>query len=72
MRHILAYPPEAGTSMYFDRLAGRRLEADDLTGALVAAGRRHGIPTPVNATLLTLLRGVDDTGTEKVTPCSGP
>lgn len=59
MRHILAYPPDAGTSMYFDRLAGRRLEADDLTGAVVAAGRKHGIPTPVNATLLTLLRAVD-------------
>jgi len=57
---ILSYPPEAGTSMYFDRLAGRRLEADDLTGALVEAGVRYGIPTPVNRVLLTLLRAVDD------------
>jgi len=57
---ILSYPPEAGTSMYFDRLAGRRLEADDLTGALVDAGVRYGVPTPVNRVLLTLLRAVDD------------
>ncbi len=72
MRHILAYPPEAGTSMYFDRLAGRRLEADDLTGAVVAAGRTYGIPTPANETLLTLLRGVDDGAAEKSRPCSAP
>ena len=42
--------------MYFDRLAGRPLEADTLTGAIVAAGKRLGIPTPINAALLALLR----------------
>src|SRR5262249_3545602 len=35
---------ELGTSMYFDRLAGRRLEVEALTGAIVAAGDRHGCP----------------------------
>jgi 2-dehydropantoate 2-reductase len=60
MRTLLTYPAEAGTSMYFDRLAGRPLEIDALTGAIVAAGERHGIPTPFNGTLLTLLRAVSD------------
>jgi 2-dehydropantoate 2-reductase len=60
MRTLLTYPAEAGTSMYFDRLAGRPLEIDALTGAIVAAGERHGIPTPLNGTLLTLLRAVSD------------
>jgi 2-dehydropantoate 2-reductase len=46
--------------MYFDRLAGRPLEADALTGAIVAAGERLGIPTPLNGALLTLLRAVSD------------
>jgi 2-dehydropantoate 2-reductase len=46
--------------MYFDRLAGRPLEVDALTGALVAVGERHGIATPLNRTLLTLLRAVSD------------
>jgi 2-dehydropantoate 2-reductase len=55
---ILSYPADAGTSMYFDRLAGRPLEIEALTGAVVAAGRTHGIPTPVNTTMLTLLRAV--------------
>jgi 2-dehydropantoate 2-reductase len=51
---------ELGTSMYFDRLAGRRLEAEALTGAIVAAGERHGITMPLNRLLLTLLRAIND------------
>jgi 2-dehydropantoate 2-reductase len=51
---------ELGTSMYFDRLAGRRLEAEALTGAIVAAGDRHGIAMPLNRALLTLLRSIND------------
>lgn len=57
---LLGYPPEAGTSMYFDTMAGRPLEADALTGAIVAAGARHAVATPVNRALLTLLRAVSD------------
>jgi 2-dehydropantoate 2-reductase len=60
MATLLTYPAEAGTSMYFDRLAGRSFEADALTGAVVAAGERHGIATPLNRALLTLLRAISD------------
>ncbi|SHK60834.1 ketopantoate reductase [Bradyrhizobium lablabi] len=60
MSTLLTYPPEAGTSMYFDRLAGRALEVEALTGAVVAAGRRLNVATPLNAALLTLLRAVSD------------
>lgn len=49
---------DAGTSMLYDRLAGRPLEHEALTGALVAAADRHGIPVPVNRTLLALLTAV--------------
>lgn len=51
---------ELGTSMYFDRLAGRRLEVEALTGAIVAAGERHGMAMPLNRALLTLLRAIND------------
>jgi 2-dehydropantoate 2-reductase len=51
---------ELGTSMYFDRLAGRRLEAEALTGAIVAAGDRHGMAVPLNRALLALLRAIND------------
>src|SRR5882672_1843896 len=62
---LLTYPPDAGTSMYFDRLAGRRLEIAALTGAVVAAGERHGVPTPLNRMLLTLGRAVSDAAAGK-------
>ena len=60
MATLFTFSSELGTSMYFDRLAGRRLEVDALTGAIVAAGERHGIATPLNSALLTLLRVIDD------------
>ena len=63
MTTLLTYPPEAGTSMYFDRLAGRALEVEALTGAVVAAGRRLDVATPLNDVFLTLLRAVSDATT---------
>jgi 2-dehydropantoate 2-reductase len=49
-----------GTSMYFDRLAGRSLEVEALTGAIVAVAERHGVSVPLNRALLTLLRAIND------------
>ncbi len=57
---LFTFPPDAGTSMYFDRMAGRPLEHEAKTGAIVAAGKRHGIPTPINSALLPLLRAISD------------
>ena len=52
-------PPQNGTSMLFDRLAGRPLEHELITGVVVAEGRRHGIPTPANDVILALLTSLD-------------
>lgn len=60
MATLFTFSGELGTSMYFDRLAGRHLEVDALTGAIVAAAERHGIAAPLNRALLTLLRVIDD------------
>lgn len=49
-----------GTSMYFDRLAGRSLEVEALTGAIVAVAERRGVAAPLNRALLTLLRAIND------------
>ncbi len=57
---FLSYPAEAGTSMYFDCLAGRPLEIEALNGAVVAAARRHDISTPLNGAMLALLKAVSD------------
>jgi 2-dehydropantoate 2-reductase len=60
MATLMTFSGELGTSMYFDRLAGRKLEVEALTGAIVAAAKRHGIATPLNGALLTLLRAAND------------
>src|SRR5262249_38300116 len=60
MAKLLPCGPQLGTSMYFDRLAGRQLEVEALTGAIVGAGQRLGVPTPLNQALLALLRAVSD------------
>jgi 2-dehydropantoate 2-reductase len=59
---MMTYPPDAGTSMYFDRLAGRPVEIEAINGAIVAAGEKYKIPTPLNRALLTLLRAVNESG----------
>ncbi|MFZ1172248.1 ketopantoate reductase C-terminal domain-containing protein, partial [Bradyrhizobium sp.] len=56
MARLTAIPPDAGSSMYFDRVAGRPLEIDALTGAVVEAAERHRVPTPLLRMLLTLAR----------------
>lgn len=47
-----------GSSMLYDRLAGRETEHEALTGAVVRAGERYGIPTPYNRAVLGLLRSL--------------
>jgi 2-dehydropantoate 2-reductase len=54
-----SYPADGGTSMLYDRIAGRRLEHDYITGAVVAAAQRHGTAVPFNQAILALLRGID-------------
>ncbi len=51
----LAGVPGGRTSMLQDVEAGRATEHDALYGAVMRAGRRHGIPTPYSDTLYALL-----------------
>jgi 2-dehydropantoate 2-reductase len=44
-----------GTSMLYDRLAGRELENELISGAITRLGRRHGVPTPANQAMYALL-----------------
>jgi 2-dehydropantoate 2-reductase len=57
---LFTFSGELGTSMYFDRVANRPLEHEALTGAIVSAGERRGIATPLNRALLALLRAISD------------
>lgn len=51
-------PAGAPTSMLQDLLAGRPLEYDALTGAVIRAAERHGIEVPVNRMVLALLAAI--------------
>ena len=46
-------------SMVHDVMAMRRTEIDALNGAVVALGKKHNIPTPLNEALLALIKGVE-------------
>jgi 2-dehydropantoate 2-reductase len=52
-----------GTSMLYDRLAGRPMEHEELVGAVVRIGAEHGVPTPVSALVLALLDAVSEAAT---------
>jgi 2-dehydropantoate 2-reductase len=56
---IAGFPPDLGTSMLFDRLAGRRLEWEARNGVISRLGARHGIPTPVSDDVARRLAGLD-------------
>jgi 2-dehydropantoate 2-reductase len=56
---LMGYNPNGGSSMLYDRLAGRPLEHEFITGAVVSAAARHGIAVPLNEALLALLRALD-------------
>jgi 2-dehydropantoate 2-reductase len=43
------------SSIHADRLAGNRMEIDARNGVIVRLGEKHGIPTPMNRVLVTLL-----------------
>lgn len=54
-----AAPADSINSMHADRLAGRRMEIDARNGVIVRLGRRAGVPTPINATIVALLEACE-------------
>ncbi len=58
----LKIDPAARSSMADDLARGRRTEIDDLQGAVVDLGARHGIPTPVCARVVDLVHAAEAAG----------
>lgn len=48
--------PQGKTSMLQDIEAGRQTEVDIFAGKVVALGEQYGVPTPVNKTMLQIIR----------------
>lgn len=57
---LAGLPDDVGSSMLYDRLAGRSLEYDALNGAVVRIGRRLGIETVLNQAMVALLSAISD------------
>lgn len=55
-----ANPPDMGTSILVDRVAGRPLEWDIRNGVVLRRGRAHGIPTPISEVVGLLLAAASD------------
>ncbi|MFH0822783.1 MAG: ketopantoate reductase family protein [Pseudomonadota bacterium] len=54
--------PEGKTSMLQDIEAGRKTEVEAFSGKMAELGRSHGVPTPVNQTLLNIIRVLERSG----------
>ncbi len=48
------------SSMLTDRLNHRRTEIDYINGAICNLGKKHGVQTPVNSTLTSLIRATEE------------
>ncbi len=59
---MLKVDPAARSSMLDDLTRGRTTEVGELQGEVVALGAAHGVPTPVNAHLMALVRAAEAAG----------
>ncbi len=51
--------PDGKTSMLQDIEAGRKTEVELFAGHIVALGEKHRVPTPVNATILKIIKALE-------------
>lgn len=59
IRNHLRAAPGGYTSIYADLKAGRRTEVDVITGAVVDAAHRHGVPVPMHEMMLALVHAME-------------
>ena len=57
---LATMPPDMGSSILYDREAGRALEWDARNGVLCRLGAAHGVPTPISDVLVPLLAAASD------------
>jgi len=60
VRDVIAAAVDGRNSMTIDLAARMKTEIDQINGAIVAAGRRAGIPTPYNEAVLRLVKAKEN------------
>lgn len=51
--------PQGGTSMLYDRINGKKMEYEHLTGTILRLARKYSIPVPLNTAIFALLSAID-------------
>lgn len=63
-KQMLAIDPKARSSMWEDLQKGRNTEIDELQGEIIRLGEKHGIPTPVNASVAEEIKVLENATTK--------
>lgn len=61
--------PEGITSICADMKAGRSTEVDTISGSIVRAGRKNGVPTPAHSLVVHLVHAMEE---QQRAECKGP
>lgn len=60
VRAVCTNSPAGLTSVYADLKAGRKTEVDTISGSVVRAGQRVGVPTPSHHMIVQLIHAIED------------
>ncbi|MGN0776299.1 MAG: ketopantoate reductase family protein [Candidatus Ventricola sp.] len=59
VRAVCEKSPEGLTSIYADLRAGRRTEVDTISGSVVRASRKNGVPAPTHEAMVALVHAME-------------
>ena len=60
VRRVCENSPEGLTSIFADLKAGRRTEVDTISGSVVRAGKKCGVPTPYHEFVVDLIHSMEN------------
>jgi 2-dehydropantoate 2-reductase len=60
VRRVCENSPEGLTSIFADLKAGRRTEVDTISGSIVRAGKKCGVPTPYHEFVVDLIHSMEN------------
>ena len=72
VEEVIAVGADSKSSMAFDLETGHPTEIDHINGAIVAAGRRVGVPTPYNEAIVQLIKARESITSIALTLPSAP
>jgi 2-dehydropantoate 2-reductase len=63
-KNVARLTSENRSSMLQDIERGKRTEIDSINGAIVEVGKKHGVKTPINSSLVALVKGIEEAKVE--------